>query len=354
MTVGLTISKTKTLYLIFGVLAALAMTTWASQRDVLSDTANYYSFYRHLLTSGITSIFSCQSFEPLFCGGSYALVSLTGSEAAVHFIWVFLYYAVTLRAFLLLWPLFIPQYTYTVLSLLTFMFVALNYVDAQAVYFLTRQYVAAAFLMLGAVHCARQKNPIIAFACATMIHLGSLPIAALLFVATRPRIDWKFIAVALAGLAIFVFYLANLTIFDFYLDSIQTRVELYANKNDGTVTIMQEIRLLLYWALALIIFRNARSNLFLPYILIYIAYLFTFQNDLYHLRYHKYLEVLAWPSVFILFGIQKEATGYLVASALFYRIYKYVSLLAPESAAPPMARILWLGFMSFVSWLSLS
>ena len=353
MTVGLTISKTKTLYLIFGLLAALIMATWAAQSEVVSDTERYYAFYRHLMTSGITSIFSCQSSEPLFCVGSYAFASLTGSEPAVHFIWVFLYYAVTLRAFLLFWPLFLPQYNkYSVVSLLTFMFVALNYVDAQATYFLTRQYVAAAFLMLGAAHCARQKNPLIAFACAAMIHLGSIPIAALLFVATRPRLDWKFFVVALGGLAIFVFYLANLTFIDVYLDSVEVRVEMYATKNDGDVTIMQEIRLLLYWAVALIIFRNARSNLFLPYILIYIAYLFTFQNDLYHLRYHKYLEVLAWPSVFILFGIQKEATGYLVVSALSYRIYKYVSLLAPESAASPMARILLVGLMSFVSWLS--
>ena len=352
MTLSLRISKSKTLYLFAAFFAALAATTVAAQREVLSDTEVYYFFYRSLIDNGITSIFSCQAFEPLFCGGSYVFASLTGSQAAVHFLWAFVFYITMLRAFLALWPVLIPESRYTLISFATFLFVSLNYVDPEAIYFLTRQYVAASLLMLGVVRIVHKRSPLISFALAFLIHFGSLPIAVVLYLATRERIGWKLFVAAAAALGVYFYYLSDLIAINVYLDSVRARVEIYANRNDGNVTIVQEIRLLLYWTAAIYMFRIAQSRLALAYVIVYVAYLFSFQNDLYHLRYHKYLEVMAWPSAFILFFVKKEASGHLVVGALAYRIYKYASLFSPEVAAPSMARTLLVSFLILVSWLS--
>src|SRR5258707_1128737 len=172
----LTISKSKTAYLFFAFAAAALVATYSAQRAVLYDTEAYYRFYRSLIDNGITGILSCQSFEPLFCAGSYAFSALTRSESGVHFIWTFLFYIISLRAFLEFWPIFVSENKYSVISLVTFLFVAINYVDPQAVYFLTRQYVASSLLMLGVAYCANNKNPLLPFALACLIHFGALPI----------------------------------------------------------------------------------------------------------------------------------------------------------------------------------
>ena len=348
MTVSLSISKSKTAYLFAALVACLMFATYAAQREVMYDTENYYQFYRDLIEHGFTDILSCQSFEPLFCGGSYAFAKLTGSAPAVHFIWAFLFYAITLRAFLELWPHFVSQNKYTVISLITFFFAAINFVDAQQVYFLTRQYVASSLLMLGAAHCANKKSPLLAFAFASLIHFGAAPIAALLFFATRRRINLKFVAIGLGVLVVFAYFSSNYIV-DLYLASVRYRINEYANRNDGNVTIVQEIRLILYWSAALYMFKIAKSKLLRAYILIYAFYLISFQNDLAHLRYYKYLESMAWPSSFILFYIKKEASPYVMVSALSYRLYSYAALLSPQSSLVYMARIIFVSLPSLLS-----
>jgi len=353
MTVSLRISKTKTFYLIFAFLGALAAATYSAQREVLIDTEVYYSFYTNLIEQGITNVYSCWGFEPFYCAGSYAFATLTQSEAAVHFTWAFLFYAITLRGVLMVWPAFVSeQNVYSVISLVTFLFVSLNYVDPQAVYFLTRQYVAASLLMLGVAKSVTNRSPVIPFACAVLIHFGALPIAAVIFLVTRRRIDWKLVAGALGVLFLGVYYyLTNLILIDAYVDVVTYKIGEYVAKNDGDVTIVQEIKLLIYWSFAVLMFWMTRSYMALAYVLVYVAYLFSFQNDLYHLRYHKFLEAMAWPSAFILFFIKREAAGHLMVAALCYRLYKYVSLLSPELGAPYMTRIVLYSFIAFLSWL---
>jgi hypothetical protein len=203
--------------------------------------------------------------------------------------------------------------------------------------------------MLGVANCLNKKSPVFTFACASLIHFGALPIATLLFFVTRRRLDPKVFLGAAAVGVLFVYYLANLSLFDFYLDTLRYKVEAYATKNDGDVTFVQEVRLPIYWSAAVLIFAIIRSPIAVGYILIYLAYLVTFQNDLYHLRYHKFLEAMAWPSAFIFFFIKREASSHLVLSALCYRVYKYISLLSPESGARPMLTILLLSFLSLMS-----
>src|SRR5262245_18848004 len=276
MTASLSISKSKTLYLFGALLATLGLAVWAAQRKVVLDTEIYYRFYRTLMADGLTSIFSCQSFEPLFCGGSYVFSSLTGSEVAVHFIWTSLYYVIMLRAFLEFWPRLVSPNRYSVISLATFLFVALNYVDPQAVYFLTRQYVAGSLLTLGVAYCLNKKNPLLPFALASLIHFGAAPIAAVIFFLTRRRIDPKLIAIGAAVGILVLYNLVNFYVVDLYLDSVRYKFEVYTTQNDGTVSITQEIKLLIYWSACIFLFRIARSNLAIAYALVYILYLFTF------------------------------------------------------------------------------
>jgi hypothetical protein len=195
---------------------------------------------------------------------------------------------------------------------------------------------------------------VLPFAAAGLIHFGALPIAAVIFLVTRRRFDWRLVAAGLVGLFVFIYYLSELLVIDAYLDSLTVKIEEYTNRSDGAVTLTQEIRLFLYWSAAILMFRFTKPNLAIAYVLVYLAYLVSFQNDLYHLRYHKFLEAMAWPSAFILFCIKREATGYILVSALAYRIYKYITLLAPESGAPSMVRMLLFSLISYFSWLSSS
>jgi len=344
---SLSISRSKGTYLALSLLAILAIALYGAQREVEYDLEVYFFFYRSLIEEGITSVVSCQSFEPLFCVGSFVFSEFTGSELATHFIWTCLFYLVTLRAFLLFWPLFVPDNRYSVISFIAFVFISINYVDPQAVYFLTRQYVASSLIMLGIARYANNKSPTFSFILAALIHFGALPIIVLVYLCTRSRLNVKTAIAAIVILLVAV-YLSSNTLVQFYVSSVQYKLTEYQSKNDGDVTALQEIRVFVYLMTTAYIFKSIKTKLSLSFVLLYIFYLFTFQNELFHIRYLKYLEVMTWPSAFVLFYIVRNATGYVFISALFLRIYRYLSLLSPESAVLSLTKV---AFLALLSWL---
>lgn len=311
----------------------LALTSWAGLRGLDGvDTKVYLLFYQNLIDEGIVGIQSCQSFEPIFCGLSLAAGYASDSNVFVQYFWVFLYFATTLRAFSILYEVVSPEYKFRFVAILYFAFIAINYVDPQIVFFLTRQYVASAFLMLGFAKIATDKSPSISFLAATLIHFGAFPIALIAYIFSRKfELRWRH-AIPISGVVLLFFYFVDSYIFEVYFESLKYRAQEYSDKNDGDVTPIQEFKLLLYWGLSAWFFLRKRIKLVLALFFIYIFYLLTGFNELIHLRYYKYLESMSWPGVLMFVYLFKREAPYFIAAALSFRIYKYSTLVSPESS----------------------
>ena len=321
------------LYLSATLLLVFALSFWAGLRGLDdADTEVYLLFYQKLIDEGIIGIQSCQSFEPLFCGLSLVASYALGSSILTQYFWVFLYFSVTLRAFSLLYGLAFPDNKFRFVAVLYFAFIAINYVDPQIVFFLTRQYIASAFLMLGFAKIAGDKNPSINFLIATLIHFAAFPIALIAYIFSRRfELRWQY-AIPIFSLVFLFFYFMDSYIFEVYFESLRYKVMEYSDKNDGTVTLTQELKLFIYWGLSIWFFLRSRVRLVLALIFIYLFYLGTGFNELIHLRYYKYLESMSWPSALMFAFLFKRDAPCIIAAALSLRIYKYLTLISPESS----------------------
>ncbi len=310
----------------------LALSLWAGLRGLDdADTTVYLNFYQNLIDQGFIGIQSCQSFEPIFCGLSLAAGYALDSNLLVQYFWVFLYFATTLKAFSILYGLVWPDYKFRFVAVLYFAFISINYVDPQIVFFLTRQYVASAFLMLGFARIANDKNPSICFLLATLIHFGALPIALIAFVFSRGfELRWWHVIPFFSSI-ILLFYFFDSYVFEVYFESLKYKAGEYSDKNDGDVTPIQELKLILYLGLSAWFFLRNRIKLVLALFFIYLFYLITGFNDLIHLRYYKYLESMSWPSVLMFIYFFKKQAPYFIFAALSFRIYRYLILVSPES-----------------------
>lgn len=321
------------LYLSATLLLVFALSFWSGLRGLDGeDTKVYFLLYQNLIDEGITGIQSCQSFEPIFCGISLAVGYAFDSNVLVQYFWVFLYFTITLRAFSILYGLAFPENKFRFVAVLYFAFIAINYVDPQIVFFLTRQYVASAFLMLGFAKIAVDKNPSIDFLTATLVHFGAFPIALIAYICSRRfELRWWYL-IPIFGLAFFIFYFIDTYSFEVYFESLKYKMMEYSDKNDGTVTLTQELKLFIYWGLSIWFFLRSRVRLVLALIFIYLFYLGTGFNELIHLRYYKYLESMSWPSALMFVFLFKREAPCIIAAALSLRIYKYLTLISPESS----------------------
>jgi EpsG family len=323
----------KTQYWAIAIILVLLLTFWASLRgfdDV--DTEVYLYFYQNLISEGISGIQSCQSFEPIFCSLSFAVGQISQSEHIVQYFWAFVYFSVTLKAFSVLYSLINPNYKYNFAAIVFFVFISVNYVDPQIVFFLTRQYVASAFLMLGIARIATNKSPHLSFSAAILVHFGALPLAIIAFLFSRnfrPSKNQIFLIGIL--LLIFIFYIDSYFI-EVYKESIKYKIEEYSDKNDGDVTPIQEVKLLIYWGAFIWFCRQTRIRLVLAGVIIYLFYISTGVNELIHLRYYKYLESMSWPGVLMFIYFFKREAPLVISAALSFRLYKYFTLISPESS----------------------
>ena len=190
----------------------MALSLWAGLRGLDdTDTVFYLLFYQSLIDEGIIGIQSCQSFEPIFCSLSFVAGYVVNSNVLVQYFWVFLYFTTTLKAFSLLYGFASPNYKFRFAAVLYFAFISINYVDPQIVFFLTRQYVASAFLMLGFARIATDKNPSICFLLATLIHFGALPIALIAFIFSRGfKLRWLHLIPLISLITLFFYFASTL------------------------------------------------------------------------------------------------------------------------------------------------
>ncbi len=350
------ISANKSIFSLFAIPVVLVLGYWASLHEVVSDTEVYYLFYRSLINNGLIGVRSFQSFEPLFAVISYVISYITQSEQITHYLWSVLYFFITLKALLLLWPNNLTERRYSFLALICFILASINYTDPQIVYFLTRQYVASSFIVLAIALITVGKSPVYALIFASLIHFGSVPISCIIYLFSRRSIfrwDWKsMLLVVVILVLVLVLFLGNsylLCLFDMYYNSIKYKFVVYADRNNGNVTFLQEVKLFLYWLLAAMYFKVRKVQVVKAFILIYVLYLFTFSNDMAHLRYYKYLESMSWPSLFMLSYFGRKSSLYLYASFLCFRIYKYLTIIAPEASLVYLIKSTVMSAVLFVS-----
>jgi hypothetical protein len=321
------ISEKKTKYWIGTFCLVFFLSFWSGLRGFDGfDTQVYLLFYQVLIDEEFVGIQSCQSFEPIFCFASLAVGYALRCNILVHYFWVFLYFLLTLKAFTLLYGVVSPGYKFNSTAIIFFIFVTINYVDPKSIFFLTRQYVASAFLMLGFAKIVAGKNSSISFIVAILIHFGALPIALIAYIFTRrSEINWRYVVIV----ASLIFILANELnneIISIYFDSLKYKLDLYQDINDGDVTLIQQLKLILYWGLAAWFFLRNNQGLFFAVLFIYIFYILTSFNDLAHLRYYKYLEAMSWPGSLLFIYIFRKHVPYLIVAAASLRIINYLTL----------------------------
>ena len=308
-------------------LLIIGLVFWSSKRGNLgADTQVYLLFYEQSILNGLVSINSCQSFEPLFCVISFFVGRIFNSSLIVHLFWVFLYYLLSTLSFLKIYNL-IGVKNYYSNFLFYLIFALINFTDPHIIYFLTRQYVASAIVIFGVVRIIENKNPIAPFFLAFLIHFGVAPIIFILYIFSNFSIKKLLTLTGLLIGSFFAVILYDMYIIEVYFESIKYKIYAYQSKNDGTVTLLEEIKLLLYWFALILFASSVKPRLALALFFIYLFYIATGFNDLIHLRYHKYLISLCWPGVFVILLYFKRSGLPILISALSYRSFKYLSSL---------------------------
>lgn len=70
-----------------------------------------------------------------------------------------------------------------------------------------------------------------------------------------------------------------------HLSSVKNKISEYVNKNDGSTWIIENLKLVAYWAISILIFKRYRIKLVLAWTLIYLTYLLFGFNGLAQFRY---------------------------------------------------------------------
>ena len=118
------------------LISAMFLTYLSGLRGLTgTDTVTYLDFYQSVLTNGIGGRNGCQSFEPVFCVLSFIAVNAFHSPLVTQYFWVFLYFIITFKAFSIFYGLMGPKNNHTFVSTLFFIFICINYVDPQIIFF---------------------------------------------------------------------------------------------------------------------------------------------------------------------------------------------------------------------------
>lgn len=250
----------------------------ASQRKITGDTLNYINFYTDISIKN-WSYSNCQGFEPLFCYVSRLLMHIGWNPATVHTIWAFLVAILIYSAIVRYQSKFIVKLTFLAIPL------ALNFFHPTEVYFLTRQFIAGAFLMNLFISQSRASHLLWSLLAITT-HFFSLPLI-VLFLISRYNIVSLFLNnakyIVPATLLVVYFFEKEINIIR---ATLEYKILHYDGKSDGSLSVIAEIKFLLYFLVSYILVRgNDRAFL----VLCAIFYVATFTHELAHLRYHKYL-----------------------------------------------------------------
>jgi hypothetical protein len=316
---------------IIAFICSIVFSFWAGLRDHdFGDTAVYLLFYEDLINTEFNGLESCQSFEPLFCTASYLLSHIFQYSLAVHYAWAFLFFIITYFSLSILID---NSFKYVWTKTIIYIFISINYVDPQIVFFLTRQYVASSLLTLGIALFISNRSPVIPFLSAALIHFGSTPIALILFIFFQIRKNNTSLVFFIPPLLLLLAYIIFVESYflEIYFESIKLKLDDYSDRNDGDLTLAQEIKLIFYWSLAFLFLKKEKHKIHNSLIFIYAFYLITFVSELIHLRYFKYLESMSWIGILVLVNSMKKSTSYVITSLLSFRIYKYLTLISPES-----------------------
>lgn len=317
------INFNKFFYLCSVAFVTTLLVFYGDSEPTLSDKAVYRDFFSYLSTlqdSVPYNLEACHSFEPFFCYFSYFLSYLLKSDTVVHWVWVYIYYIFTALTFLIFWHSLVGKQLYSPKSFLALSFVLIFFVDPVALFFLTRQYVAASLLMLMLSFALLGSNVLglIAKIVALGVHFFSFFIIFINFCTKTIRLNIKFFwmsCLLLIGIALLL---------SFYSDVLINKYYLYKNVNDGRVTLSEEVKLFIFLSMCILAFRKYRivSNC---YALLLLLYPLVFVNDLLHLRIYKYLIALSWPSVFMI--IRFRWGWLLLLACICYRCFIYLNRL---------------------------
>lgn len=248
-----------------------------TKREINFDTAVYLEFYQKIQNLSYHYA-NCMGFEPFFCYTSKLLSTSGLTPYTIQVFWSFLTIALIIYGILrfsnkrrvkLIW-LVIP--------------LTLNFYNPSEIFFLTRQFVAGAFLLNFFVSKERYGG-FIWGTLAIFTHFFCLPLI-LLFILSKSNLI-EIVRANYKKMLLVIIFIVML--FPEEINLIRAILEYkfyaYQGKNDGSVSALSEVKFLLYFATAYYL-ADQKVRIFLIYCFLF--YCSTFLSPLAHLRYHKY------------------------------------------------------------------
>jgi hypothetical protein len=278
-------------------------------RELTFDTEVYLNFYTSLLSSSI-SYSSCAGFEPFFCYISRLLIYMRFSSYEVHTFWACLVTLLILRAIL-----FHPSKNFSKKYLLMLPLM-LNFFNPTEIFFLTRQFIAGAFLLNFFVsNCSRQRAIWALLAVST--HFFVLPLILIFYVSSDFSFRRGVFFLLWSTLAALLFYFLLPNEFNLVRATLEYKFLHYQEKNDGGVSVFSEIKFMVYFGFSFLLGdRKVRFFIFF----IFIFYILTFINPLLHLRYHKYLYFVFIYAFLNCVRLQRSQFMFFVTSLTLLRV----------------------------------
>ena len=248
-----------------------------TQREIIFDTAVYLEFY-HQIQSLSYNYANCMGFEPIFCYTSKLLSTSGLTPYTIQIFWSFLTISLIILGIMRFSNKRRVKLVIIVIPL------TLNFYNPTEIFFLTRQFVAGAFLLNFFVSKERYGK-FIWGTLAIFTHFFCLPIL-LLFIISK----YNLIEIARSNYKkILVVFIFGVMMFSEELNLVRAILEYkfhaYQGKNDGSVSALSEVKFLLYFATSYYL-ADQKVRIFLIYCFMF--YCLTFINSLAHLRYHKY------------------------------------------------------------------
>lgn len=282
-------------------------------RPIEYDTKNYLIFYENLIEFDF-SYSVCSGFEPLFCFFSYFASLLHLSPIQIHYMW-------GLSAILLIvYAILKTEHPSTPKKIILIVTLSINFFNPSEIFFLTRQFVAGALLLNFFVE-KNYRHRFVWAALSFLTHFFVFPFLIIFYLSQH-----KFKLIHVVKLLIFFSfsYVLLSKIFPSEINYIRATMEYkffaYQGKNDGDVSLKDEIKFLLYFAISFYL-SNRTTRKFL--LLCFFFYLVTFVNPLMHLRYHKYFYFVF---MFSLSNLSKLIWHQFIAILSVIFIYRFISI----------------------------
>jgi len=256
---------------------AVAYAFLATNRKIEFDTAVYLEFYDTIKISS-NNYSNCLGFEPIFCYGSKILTLFEISPFMVHTVWSFIIVLLTLIAILRFDSSYIARTALLLIPL------TINFFNPTEVFFLTRQFLAGAFLLNFFVSSSNTGR-ILWGGIAFFSHFFCLPLIMLFILSNHNIVQVlrkNYVIIILASIIACVVFAEELNL---VRATLEYKLLHYQDKNDGGVSALSEVKFIIYFGVAYYL-TGPKVRIFLIYCFAF--YLMTFLNPLAHLRYHKY------------------------------------------------------------------